>query len=63
MKEISEIARLQVKEAIENVSGVGAVLPVGNWTRAVNVVLDLDKLQSYGIPDFPGKSSPCRPEC
>jgi HAE1 family hydrophobic/amphiphilic exporter-1 len=50
MKEISEIARLQVKEAIENVSGVGAVLPVGNWTRAVNVVLDLDKLQSYGIP-------------
>ena len=31
MKEISEIARLQVKEAIENVSGVGAVLLVGNW--------------------------------
>jgi HAE1 family hydrophobic/amphiphilic exporter-1 len=49
MKEISEIARLQVKEAIENVSGVGAVLPVGNWTRAVNVILDLDKLQAYGI--------------
>lgn len=50
MKEISEIARLQVKEAIENVSGVGAVLPVGNWVRAVNVVLDLDRLQAYGIP-------------
>ncbi len=50
MKEISEIARLQVKEAIENVSGVGAVQPVGNWVRAVNVVLDLDKLQAYGIP-------------
>ena len=49
MKEISEIARLQVKEAIENVSGVGAVLLVGNWVRAVNVVLDLDKLQAYGI--------------
>ncbi|MCX5894541.1 MAG: efflux RND transporter permease subunit [Proteobacteria bacterium] len=49
MKEISEIARLKVKEAIENVSGVGAVLPVGNWIRAVNVVLDLDKLQAYGI--------------
>ncbi|MCX5898279.1 MAG: efflux RND transporter permease subunit, partial [Proteobacteria bacterium] len=49
MKEISEIARLQVKEAIENVSGVGAVLLVGNWIRAVNVVLDLDKLQAYGI--------------
>jgi HAE1 family hydrophobic/amphiphilic exporter-1 len=50
MKEISEIARLQVKEAIENVNGVGSVQPVGNWTRAVNVVLDLDKLQAYGIP-------------
>ena len=50
MKEMSEIARLKVKEAIENVDGVGAVLPIGNWVRAVNVVLDLDKLQSYGIP-------------
>jgi HAE1 family hydrophobic/amphiphilic exporter-1 len=50
MKEISEVARLQVKEAIENVNGVGSVQPVGNWTRAVNVVLDLDKLQAYGIP-------------
>ena len=49
MKEISEIARLQVKEAIENVSGVGAVQAVGNWSRAVNVVLDLDKVQAYGL--------------
>ncbi|MFA6034410.1 MAG: efflux RND transporter permease subunit, partial [Myxococcota bacterium] len=50
MKEISEIARLNVKERIENVDGVGAVFPVGNWTRAINVVLDPDKLQAYGIP-------------
>ena len=49
MKEISEIARLKVKEAIENVRGVGAVIPMGNWTRAINVFLDLDRLQSYGI--------------
>ncbi|RJO73208.1 MAG: efflux RND transporter permease subunit, partial [Myxococcales bacterium] len=50
MKEISEIARLKIKEAIENVSGVGAVNPIGNWTRAVNVILDVDRLEAYGIP-------------
>jgi len=50
MKEISEIARLKIKEAIENVRGVGAVIPMGNWIRAINVFLDLDRLQSYGIP-------------
>jgi len=50
MKEISEIARVRVKEAIENVSGVGAVTAVGARRRAINVVLDLDRLQSYGIP-------------
>ncbi|MBI5527654.1 MAG: efflux RND transporter permease subunit, partial [Deltaproteobacteria bacterium] len=50
MKEISELARLKIKEAIESVNGVGAVFPVGNWVRAVNVVLDLDRLNAYGIP-------------
>jgi HAE1 family hydrophobic/amphiphilic exporter-1 len=50
MKEVSEVARLKIKEAIENVDGVGSVFPVGNWVRAINVVLDLDKLQAYGIP-------------
>ncbi len=49
LKELSEIARLQVKEAIENVDGVGAVNLLGAWTRAVNVILDLDRLESYGI--------------
>lgn len=50
LKEISEIARLKIKEAIENVNGVGSVIPMGNWLRAVNVILDLDRLQAYGIP-------------
>jgi len=50
MKEISEIARLNIKEAIENVRGVGAVIPAGNWTRAINVFLNLDRLQAYNIP-------------
>ncbi|NLH49644.1 MAG: efflux RND transporter permease subunit [Myxococcales bacterium] len=50
MKELSEITRLRVKEAIENVDGVGSVTPVGSWNRAINVFLDLDRLQAYGIP-------------
>ncbi len=49
MKEISEIARLKVKESIENVNGVGAVNPIGSWKRAVNVILDVDRLEAQGI--------------
>ena len=49
MKEISEIARFKVKEAIENVSGVGAVNPIGAWKRAVNIILDVDRLEAQGL--------------
>lgn len=50
LKELSEIARLKIKESLENVSGVGAVYPSGNWTRAINIFLDADKLKLYNIP-------------
>ncbi len=50
LKEVSEVARLKVKESIENVDGVGAVNPIGNRKRAINVILDLDRLKAYGIP-------------
>ncbi len=50
LKEVSEVARLKVKEAIENVDGVGSVNPIGNRKRAINVILDLDRLKAYGIP-------------
>jgi HAE1 family hydrophobic/amphiphilic exporter-1 len=50
LKEVSEVARLNVKEAIENVDGVGSVNPIGNRKRAINVILDLDRLKAYGIP-------------
>ncbi len=49
MKEVSEIARLKIKEAIENVDGVGAVLLSGAWKRAINVVVDLEKMRSYDL--------------
>lgn len=50
LKEVSEVARLKVKEALENVSGVGAVNVIGGRQRAINVVLDVDRLEAYGIP-------------
>src|SRR5262249_25519270 len=48
-REITEIARKRIKERLETVSGVGAVSLVGGRTRAMNVVVDTDKLASYGL--------------
>jgi len=50
IKEVSEIARLKVKESLENVSGVGSVDLLGAQKRAINVILDVDRLKAYGIP-------------
>jgi HAE1 family hydrophobic/amphiphilic exporter-1 len=50
LKEVSEVARLKVKEALENVDGVGAVTLIGQRKRAVNVILDVDRLKAFAIP-------------
>ena len=47
MQEITEIARKRIKEDLESVSGVGAVILVGGRQRAVNIYIDTDKLTSY----------------
>lgn len=49
MQEITEIARKQIKENIEGLSGVGAVILVGGRQRAINVYVDTDKLTSYNL--------------
>ncbi len=49
MQEITEIARKQIKENLESLSGVGAVILVGGRQRAVNVYVDTDKLTSYNL--------------
>jgi HAE1 family hydrophobic/amphiphilic exporter-1 len=46
LKEVTEIARKLIKEDIEAVTGVGAVILVGGETRAVNVTLDPIALRS-----------------
>jgi multidrug efflux pump subunit AcrB len=49
MQEITEIARKKIKEDLESVSGVGAVIIVGGRQRAVNIYIDTDKLTSCGL--------------
>jgi hydrophobic/amphiphilic exporter-1 (mainly G- bacteria), HAE1 family len=48
-REVTEIARKRIKERLETVSGVGAVNLVGGRTRAMNVVLDTDKLAGFNL--------------
>ena len=49
MQEITEIARKKIKEDLESVSGVGAVIVVGGRQRAVNVYIDTDRLASRNL--------------
>lgn len=49
MQEITEIARKRIKEDLESVSGVGAVIIVGGRQRAINIVIDTDKLTSCNL--------------
>ncbi len=48
LREVTEIAKKQIKEELETLSGVGAVAMVGGRQRAINIWIDPDKLQKYG---------------
>jgi HAE1 family hydrophobic/amphiphilic exporter-1 len=48
-REVTEIAKKQIKENLETVSGVGAVTMVGGRQRAINVYLDVDQLTAYRL--------------
>ena len=49
LREVTEIAKKQIKEVIETVSGVGAVIMVGGRERAVNITVDPAKMSAYEI--------------
>ena len=49
MQELTEIARKRIKEDLESVPGVGAVILVGGRQRAINVYVDTDRLTAYGL--------------
>ena len=48
-REVTEIARKQIKERLETVPGVGAINLVGGRIRAMNIVVDTDKLAGYNL--------------
>src|SRR5262249_24650163 len=46
-REVTEIARKQVKEDLETLSGVGSVVLVGGRQRAIQVTIEPDRLLKY----------------
>ncbi|MFN8545554.1 MAG: efflux RND transporter permease subunit [Candidatus Binatia bacterium] len=49
LREVTELARKQVKEDIETLSGVGQVIMIGGQERAVNIYVDPDRLTAQGL--------------
>ena len=49
IRDVTEVARKQVKERIESISGVGQVTIIGGRQRQVNVWVDPDKMRAYNI--------------
>ncbi len=49
LREVTELARKQIKERLETVNGVGSINLVGGRTRAMNVVIDTDRLAGYNL--------------
>jgi len=48
-REVTELARKQIKERLETVPGVGSISLVGGRTRAMNIVVDTDRLAGFNL--------------
>ena len=48
-REVTELARRRIKERLETVNGVGAIALVGGRVRAMNVIVDTDRLSAYNL--------------
>lgn len=49
VREVTEIAKRQIQEQLQTVPGVGAVFVSGGRTRAINVVVNTERLASFGL--------------
>lgn len=49
LQEVTEIAKKQVKDNLETVLGVGSAVVVGGRQRALNIIIDTDKLSSLDL--------------
>src|SRR5207244_639635 len=48
-REVTEVARKQIKERLETVNGVGSISLVGGRVRAMNIVVDTESLAGYNL--------------
>jgi HAE1 family hydrophobic/amphiphilic exporter-1 len=49
VRDVTEIAKRQIQEQLQTVSGVGAVFLSGGRSRAINVIVDADKLAAHHV--------------
>ncbi len=49
LRDVTEVAKNQVKERIESVNGVGQITIIGGAERQINVWVDPDKMRSYSV--------------
>lgn len=49
LREVTEFAEKRIKERLETIEGVGAVILTGGRKRAVNIIVDSQKLEGYGL--------------
>ncbi len=48
-RDITTFTKDEIQKRLESIPGVGAVTLVGGSEREINVLLDIDKMESYGI--------------
>lgn len=48
-REVTELARRQLKERLETIDGVGNISLSGGQTRAINVTVDIDRMAGYAL--------------
>jgi HAE1 family hydrophobic/amphiphilic exporter-1 len=49
LKELTEIAEKKVKEPLESIAGVGAIVIIGGRKREVQILIDPERLKAYGV--------------
>jgi HAE1 family hydrophobic/amphiphilic exporter-1 len=49
LRDVTEVAKNQIKERIESVNGVGQITIIGGQERQINVWVDPDKMRSYNV--------------
>jgi len=49
LRDVTEVAKNQVKERIESINGVGQISIIGGRERQINVWVDPDKMRSYNV--------------